>query len=78
MMGRPHPMPMTSRQMKSSPRPTSDRPKRPDLPVAQVVDGIEDSPHDQVKWIEENKEALAKWSAYFEENGLPLTRHRQF
>ena len=46
--------------------------------MAQVVDGIEDSPHDQVKWIEENKEALAKWSAYFEENGLPLTRYRQF
>ncbi|HIJ62817.1 MAG TPA: hypothetical protein HPQ04_09020 [Rhodospirillaceae bacterium] len=64
--------------MKTTPRPTSDSPKSPDIPVAQVVDGIEDGPHDQVKWIEENKEALAQWSTYFEENGLPLTRYRQF
>lgn len=78
MTGRLQPMPTTSRHMKTTPRPTSDTPKRQDLPVAQVVDGIGDGPHDQIKWIEENKKALGQWSAYFEENGLPLARHRQF
>ena len=34
--------------------------------------------HKQQKWLKENAGALASSNAYFEANGLPLARHRQF
>jgi len=32
----------------------------------------------QANWLKENQGALASSNAYFEANGLPLARHRQF
>lgn len=29
-------------------------------------------------WKEENREAIAQWSQWVEENGLPLAKYRQF
>lgn len=29
-------------------------------------------------WIEENREAIARWNAWTEKNGLPLERYRAF
>ena len=29
-------------------------------------------------WLEENRAALDAWDAYFEANGLPLAKYRQF
>ncbi len=66
------------RRPMSTTRSDSDKPKKPDVLVAQVVGGIEATPYDPVKWREENKEAFEYWNEYVEINGLPLARYRLF
>ena len=48
------------------------------IEIARVVDREKPLPETAAQWLEENRDAIARWNTYFEEHGLPLVRYRQF